>query len=292
MRSTALRSLWGLPLVLLAPLFVSWSNQGEPTRQESGQEQEQDSGQEQEQDALLADFQAGLREAFEAAGIEFDPDHSLVSIPAQVAITNDLLEYVLTAPHGASHESLFVTGIDPEVLNTALLALGVTPGTGTQWKRKSPAPPVEDIKAGTPASEIVPPSGDGFYLYAGWTEGEDTYLRRIEDLVRNLDRGRTLRRHKFVYTGSSLTLATENRPEQFAASVTGNLINLSFFTAGATLLTGADPDCIKQTVWLANAWLMPPRGSDVRMIFSREPLEMIPAHVRSGLPILDAPSRD
>jgi hypothetical protein len=282
MRSTVLRSLWGLPLVLLAPLLGSFP----PLSEATGQDEMTG------QDPLLAEIQSGLREAFKASGIAFDPDQGMVSIPAQVAITNDLLEYVLVAPHGASHESLFVTGVDPEVLNTALLALGVTPGKGTQWRRKDPAPPADDIKAGTPASEIVPPSGDGFYLYAGWTEGEDTYLRRIEDLVRNLDRGRTLRRHKFVYTGSSLIPASGTRPEQFGASVTGNLINLSFFTAGATIITGADADCIKQTVWLANAWLMPPRGSDVRMFFTRESLEMIPPHIQTSLPKMDAPSRD
>jgi hypothetical protein len=241
------------------------------------------------QDALAQEAQRELVAAFEAAGIGFDPDHGAVWLPAQVAVTNDLLEYVLTAPHGAAHETLFVTGVDPELLNTALLALGVEPGRSAEWVKKDPPPSVEDVKAGTPASEVVPPSGDGFHLYAAWREGDETYLYRVEDLVRDLDRGRTLRRHRFVYTGSRLMRRGDE--DLFAASAEGNLVNLSFFTAGNTIVCGADPDCIKQTVWLANAWLLPESGSEVRLYFVREPLDLVPDHVDRDLPTHPEPPR-
>lgn len=293
MRPTALApwSLLLVPLVSLVAGAGGLAGGGGATAQRSVQDDPPvETG---PQDPLLAEAQRELRAAFEAAGIAFDPDHGTVSIAAAVGITNELLEYVLTAPHGASHESLFVTNVDPELLNTALLALGVERGRSAAWRRKDPAPPVEDIKAGTPPSEVVPPEGDGFYLYAAWREGEDTYLRRVEDLVRDLDRGRTLRRHRFVYTGSRLMQRRTDGPTEFAATVEGNLINLSFFTAGNTLITGADPDCIKQTVWLANAWLLPPRGSEVRLYFTREPFEVVPLHVATAdLPTMEAPPRE
>ena len=215
---------------------------------------------------------ADLRAAFAAQGIGFDAARGIVTAPADVAVVNDLLEYLLVMPHGAAHEALFVTTVDAEVLNTALLALGVSPGINAEWAPKEPAPSQEELAAGVSPYEVRVPEGDGLYLYAGWREGDEVHLHRMEDLVRDRFRGRTLRRHRFVYLGSALTQRTPDDPARFAASTDGNLINVSFFKAGHTLLTTALEECVDQSAWLANAWLLPPVGSTVQLVFARERL--------------------
>ena len=226
-----------------------------------------------------------LQAAFSAADIGFDPERGVVSIPVVVEVTNDLLEYVLCAPHGAVHETLFVTGVEIELLNTALIALGLRQGENASWTAKEPAPTREELEAGASAYDIVLPEGDTLYLYAGWREGDEEYLYRVEDLVRDRFRGRTLRRHPLVYLGSKLVERREGEAPVFAAAMDGNLINLSFFAAGHTLLTTALPECIDQTAWLANAWLLPERGSEVRLFFSREKLTRVPPEA-SPLPVV------
>lgn len=232
-----------------------------------------------------------LSDAFARAGLHFDAEAGLLAVPVSVEVTNELLEYLLVAPHGAAHESLLLTGVDPQILNAAFLALGVTPGTNASWEEKDPPPTEEELRQGASPYEVVAPTGDGLYLYVGWREGDETFFFRAEDLIRDLDRGRTMRRQAWTFLGSAMMRRGEDGPELFAASAEGNLINVSFFSAGHTLLTGTTRDCIKQTVWLPNAWLLPPRGSELRLVASRARLDAPPASLAGILPLVEEAPR-
>lgn len=216
-------------------------------------------------------------------GVHLDPARGLISIPATVEVRDDLLEYLLVGPAGASHESVFQTEVMPSVLNVAMLALGVERGRNASWHPKDPPVSDAELADGISPYEVTPPEGDGFYLYAGWLEEGQVYFFQMEDLLRNLMSGRAMKRHRWVYLGSRL-VPDERGQEIFAADVYQNVINVSFFSEGYTLLTGALPECIEQTIWMANGWLVPQRGSPVRLVFSRTPLEGVPAGVRELLP--------
>lgn len=228
--------------------------------------------------------------AMQKLGIRLDVEHGLCALDVRVAIRDDLLEYLLVNPRGQAHESLFTTEVSPRVLNTALLALGVHPGENVRIAQKEPAPTPEEIRDGVPAYMIEPPSGDGFFLYVAWRDGDEVYFHRVEDLVRDLERGRSMRRHRWVFLGSK-TAPDKQHPgsELFAAEVEGNLINLALFEQGYTLITAALPECIKQTIWLPNAWLLPERGETVRLVFAREKLATLPKELESDLPRAEAP---
>jgi len=226
----------------------------------------------------------GARELLERSlseqGIELDLAAGLVSIPAEILIREDLLEYVLVGPRGQTHESLLSTSVVPSVLNTALLALGVEPGTNARWEETG----VEDER-GRPEHVAIPPSGDGFLLYVAWREDGEVYLFRLEDLVSNLATGRSLVRHRWVFLGSRFASVRPGEEPTFVADAQHNLVNLSFFFDGNTLLTAALPECLEQTIWAPNTWLLPPRGTPVRMIFAREPFEVWPAGWKDALPV-------
>ena len=216
-------------------------------------------------------------------GVHLDPARGLISIPATVEVRDDLLEYLLVGPAGASHESVFQTAVMPSVLNVAMLALGVERGRNASWQPKDPPISDAELADGVSPYEVTPPEGDGFYLYAGWLEEGQVYFFQMEDLLRNLMSGRAMKRHRWVYLGSRL-VPDDRGQEVFAADIYQNVINVSFFSEGYTLLTGALPECIEQTIWMANGWLVPQRGSPVRLVFSREPLEGLPAGLRELLP--------
>jgi hypothetical protein len=226
-----------------------------------------------------------LEQAFLEHQIHLDLARGFVSIPVTVDVREDLLEYLLVNPQGAAHESLFVTEVVPSRLGAALLALGVAPGSNAKWKPRDPPPTPEEVRAGVPPYVVESPSGDGFFLYTAWREGGETYFYRIDDLLRDLESGRSLRRHRWVFLGSRMVRirGAENR-EVLAADVEGNLVNIAFFEQGNTLLTAARPECLKQTIWLANGWLLPQRGSAVELFFSRELLATLPEGIEPRLP--------
>jgi hypothetical protein len=242
---------------------------------------------------------SGETREVERAFLEHDIHLDLVRgtcwIPVTVDVREDLLEYLLVNPKGAAHESLFTTEVGPSRLNAALLALGVSPGRNAKWKPKDPPPTEEEIRDGVAPYVVEPPSGDGFCLYAAWREGGETHFHRVDDLLRNLETGRSMRRHPWVFLGSRVVrMRSKDGPkdaskdsgtrEVFAADVEGNLINIAFFEEGNTLVTAALPECLKQTIWLANGWLLPQRGSPVALVFSRRSLESPPEGMAAGFP--------
>ena len=248
---------------------------------------------------LAARTQDGPRPAGEAeliaslaqAGVHFDPVAGLASVLTTVEVDNDLLEYLLVAPGGARHEALLATEVRPSLLNVALLGLGAEPGRNATWNPRDPPPSDEELERGISPYDVHVPEGDGFWLYVGWRRGDETYFLRAEDLVRNLATGQTMRRHRWVFLGSRMLPAQDGAGEVFAADVYQNLINVSWFSDGATLLTGALPECLEQTIWMSNAWILPERGSGVRLVFARERLAAPPAALVALLPDLGpAPS--
>jgi hypothetical protein len=251
--------------------------------------------------AVPPDGSSGARDverAFLAHEIHLDLARGLCWIPVTIDVREDLLEYLLVNPKGAAHESLFTTEVVPSRLNAALLALGVEPGHNAKWKPKEPPPTEEEMRDGALPYVVEPPSGDGFYLYAGWREGSETYFHRVDDLLRDLETGRSMRRHSWVFLGSRVVrmrvrdadaskegASRESASKEvFAADVEGNLVNIAFFEEGNTLVTAALPECLKQTIWLANGWLLPQRGSPVALLFSRRPLEAPPEGMAVAFP--------
>ncbi len=233
---------------------------------------------------ISADVAAKMREAFAAEGILLDVQRSIASVPAEILVRGELLEYLVVNPRGAVHESAFLTTVTASRINAALLALDAKPGQNARWKRRDPPPTPEELREGAPAYEVTPPQGDGFYLYVAWKLDGETVFHRMEDLILDLRRGATMRRHRWVYLGSRMLRLRQDNPEEaFAADLEGNLINIAFFEQGNTLLTGALPECEDQTAWQSNFWLMPERGSQVELVFSRERLVTCPPDVEARL---------
>lgn len=228
---------------------------------------------------------ADLAKAFAAQGIHLDVDSGVCAIPVEVLVREDLLEYLLVNGRGAAHESAFVTNVVPSLLNGALLALGAQPGRNATWVPREPPPTPDEQRAGIRPWEVKAPEGDGFYLYAAWKSGGETYLYRVEDLLLDRATGQTMRRHKWVFLGSRLVKARDgDAKEAFAADLEGNLINVALFEQGNTLVTAALPECLEQTIWMTNFWLVPPRDARVQLVFSKERLVTLPKDIEASLP--------
>ncbi len=233
----------------------------------------------------------GLEKALREQGVFFRAQPAVCAVRAQVLVREDALEYLLVSRAGNVHESLFVTEVQASQLNVGLLALGVQPGRNAVWTLREPVPTREEMLAGAQPYDVQSPQGDGLMLYVAWKEGEELYFYRVEDLIRNLSTGRSMQRHPWVYIGSRTRKARGEPPrEVFAADIEGNLINVCFFEAGTTLITGSLPDCLLQNIWSPNSSLLPPQGSEALLIFSRSRLETCPQELRDELPQLSPPT--
>ncbi|MCC6407123.1 MAG: hypothetical protein IT453_08150, partial [Planctomycetes bacterium] len=238
------------------------------------------------------DREADLTKLFEAQGITLDRAGGTVSIPMDVCVRDALLEYLLVGPNGAAHESLFTTPVAPSLFNTALILLGAEPGKNASWRPKEPRPSDEELMNGVSPWVVEPPTGSSFYMYVGWRQGGETYFYRMEDLLRDLSRGHGMTRHAWVYLGSRMVRGADrdNPDEQaFAADLYGNVINVSFFSEGYTVLTAALPECVEQTIWMPNAWLIPERGERVRLFVSKQRIESVSPDLAKTLPEVAPP---
>jgi len=239
-----------------------------------------------------ADAVKALQESLAREGIGLDLEHGWVSLPAQVLDRDVLLEYLLVGPQGARHESLFATDVTPSLVNTALLALGLEPGRNAAWVVKDTGavapdvPNAETAQNQPPDYDLVLPAGDGLYLYAGWRDGDEVFLYRVEDLLTDLATGRSMRRSKWTYLGSRFAKVRDKEQEVFVADLEDDLINLALFFQGNTLLTASLPECIEQTIWVGNSWLLPPRDAPIELFLSRERIDSLPADWARLLPSL------
>ncbi|MEM8713001.1 MAG: hypothetical protein AAGG01_18775, partial [Planctomycetota bacterium] len=123
-----------------------------------------------EASAQAGDAEAALEAAFGAAGVFVDRASGAVAFPVTTEVRAELLEYVLVNPHGAIHESLFVTGVDASVLGTAFLAVGVEKGKNVEYVARDPPPTPAEARAGAPTHDTIPPSGKPLYLHVAWRE--------------------------------------------------------------------------------------------------------------------------
>ena len=251
-----------------------------------------DGGQEPPRRQADGELEGALELAFLEQGLRVDVAGGTCALPVEVCVREELLEYVLVAPNGAAHESLFATAVRPSLLNTALLTLGVEPGTNAAWVEKDPPPDIDALRAGVSPFEVVPPSGGGFRIYVAWLEagesataGDEVHFHPLGDVINNLRTGRSMRRHRWVYIGSRMVRPRPEVDEEvLAADLEGNLINLSYFRTGNTLLTASLDDCVYQTIWMPNSFLVPARGARLMLIFSRTRLERVPSSLMEHLP--------
>jgi hypothetical protein len=220
--------------------------------------------------------------AFAEQGVLVDPSRGRIEVSAFLCQRYEPLEYLLIKqPEGKDHEALIgCNDLSAEALNAAMLMLGVEKGVNGKLISVEPAPTMEEVRAGAATYTVERATGDGFYIYVSWEIEEnghtERYVYRAEDLVLNVRRESTYARGKWVYLGSRFLKPHKDAEEFFAAEGEGNLVSLVYFSPPSHLLTGADPAGDDQNVWYPNAWLLPPTGHPLKVIFTREPIELQP----------------
>ncbi|SHK49271.1 hypothetical protein SAMN02745181_0009 [Rubritalea squalenifaciens DSM 18772] len=187
---------------------------------------------------------------YQIGKVILDKKNRAVHVPAEVNMTEGVVEYILVADSGKLHESVFSTSAKPADIHVACLLLGMKELPVAQWPKSY----LQADKTSQVAVEIV------------WkSNGPLKRLPATECVLRTdserLDSGGVggLASGHWVYSGSNV------RGGAFAASSEGSVI--SIIADDAALVNGLRPRNQDDTLYAANAKVLPNKNFKVEVVF-------------------------
>ncbi|MHC4820119.1 MAG: YdjY domain-containing protein [Planctomycetota bacterium] len=206
------------------------------------------------------ELRAALRKAVSEKGVTLHDDR--VEIPGRIVLDRGALEFFAVFPGGKAHESVIVllgnadeSGEAPDglaaALNSCLMAIGLAPGTPLRF---------------LPGGRLVPAKGSTVHLYVEWEEEGATVRVGAEDFLWDREKGRSLEKGKFIYVGSYFD------PEGYIPDLTGDAV--ACYSVPTTVIDLDDSRAASDTIFLACTPRIPAPGTDITMVFSKEPMEV------------------
>ncbi len=213
--------------------------------------------------ALKAELQAG--------GVTLLEKEGRIETTGSICQTEVLIEWLIVCRGGKTHEALAVVDCRPSLLNAAFIALGYKPGVGAR------AIPVakDNPPGGTPISNDLVyyvPQGQRVHVYFEWRDGEKAVRRRPEESVLNSETGKPLESVGWVYLGSRFARLDSRQGDVFVADVTRDVVAIWHSFEGDAVLDNPGQDGMDDHIHFPITDKLPPKGTAIKVIFSREPL--------------------
>ena len=173
----------------------------------------------------LREIEPGL---FEMGKVRLDKTRHVVSFPAAVNLREGLLEYLVVADYGKTHESLLRTQAEPYHIHLACLLLGAK-GAGTN---------------AFPQANPSAIAGEKVKIELSWTSADQQVRLPAEDMVLNHKARSSMKRGPWVYNGSRVVDGT------YLPQASGSIISL--ILDEASLINNPRPDADNDEIWTAN----------------------------------------
>jgi hypothetical protein len=132
-------------------------------------------------------------------GVRVDRKARTIRFPAAVNMNDGMIEYLLVGKGGKTHESLFVTEIQPYYLHLAMLLLGAKGNPVDQSLQNAPPPSTISADYLKNAPQL---KGDPVEITVAWKIGDQEHAGNVEDFISNLEQKRTMRHGPWTYNGS------------------------------------------------------------------------------------------
>ena len=183
--------------------------------------------------------------------VSVDPDRSSLSFSGHVNQVSGAVELLVCGPGGKTHESVFVTDVDPMEVQAALLLLGL---------RQAAAPPCgpDQARPGTLAD-----------VWIQWSIQATTSVVRAESTLFHQGENRVLPRSGWVLTGS------ESIDGVFMACEEEGLI--ATYCSPWAILNLNHPAARDDALLTAHESGLPPLGTPVRIVIKPRHAEPSPA---------------
>lgn len=169
----------------------------------------------------------------------------------KVNMRRGILEYLAVAPGGKRHESLLLVDVRPLHFQVALILLGLEPKGGL-----------------TVQGDEKVPKGSPVNLFVSWTRAGKTVKVRAEEMVWNIDRKQALAENAWIFSGSSVN------DRGFVADEELSLI--ATFRDPAAIVNNVLPSGADDTVHKVNERIVPPLGTPITLIASRNAVAPAP----------------
>lgn len=206
--------------------------------------------------ACIAGFLAPLRaQPLEFRGIAIDKEKRTVTFPAAINMTGGMLEYLIVADTGKTHESLLSTKIQPYDIQVAMLLLGIKPAG-----RTASEPPAQLNKEYLKSAPEL--AGEKISLFLTWQDAHGPHRVRAENLVWNLKENRAMTEGPWTYNGSELYGG------KFLAQVEGSVAAL--VRDSAALMNNPRPGNDDDQIWEVYSRDTPAVGTAVDVIVELE----------------------
>jgi hypothetical protein len=194
---------------------------------------------------------------FEVGKICFDKNAKSATFAASVNMNSGAVEYMLVRAGGKTHESMFVTDVQPYYLHIAMLLLGAK---GSQKKSDAATPP--DTISGAYLQSAPEPTGDVVSISVSWKDDGTTRRANADDLLLANKKNASAERGMWLYTGSLLT------DGRFLAQ--GELSIVSLVIDPAALINNERPGNRDDSAWEIDPKKLPPVGTPVEITIKLE----------------------
>jgi hypothetical protein len=194
---------------------------------------------------------AGGAAALDFRGIHIDKERRTVTFPAAINMRSGMLEYLIVAETGKTHESLLSTKIAPYDIQVAMLLLGIAPA----GKANAEPPGQLNKEYLKTAPEL---KGEKVSLFVAWPG----HRVRAEDLIWNLQENAAMTEGPWTYNGSELY------DGKFLAQIDGSVAAL--VRDSAALMNNPRPGNDDDQIWEVYSQVTPPVGTAVDVIIELE----------------------
>jgi hypothetical protein len=184
-------------------------------------------------DPPLKEIEPGV---FALGEIRLDKKAGSIQFPAAVNMREGMVEYWLVGSGGKLHESVLSTELEPYQIHVAMLLLGI----------QTAQPP-----------DLL--SGDNIQIRVSWTADDREIQRTAEELVSNLQTGKSMSPGPWNYTGSRMIEGL------FVAQRDRSIV--STIEDPDALVNNPRPGRENDEIWEANPATVPPVGTAVRVTF-------------------------
>jgi hypothetical protein len=184
-------------------------------------------------------------------GIHIDKPKGTVTFPAEINMQSGMLEYLIVADTGKTHESLLSTKIEPYDIQVAMLLLGVQPAGKSD--SEPPGQITRDYLKTAPELK-----GDRVNLFLTWPG----HRVRAEDLIWNLENNAVMTPGPWTYNGS------EMYDGRFLAQVDGSVTAL--VRDSGALVNNPRPGNDDDQIWEVYSAVTPPVGTAVDVTIQLE----------------------
>ncbi len=134
---------------------------------------------------------------FQLGQIRLDKKLKTIQFPAQLNMTNGLIEYLLVTTKGKTHESLLKTEVEPYQIHLAMLLLGVKGIAAPETN----ATAIQPFHVNQPGVRRPIIAGDPFTIQFTWQVGGEK-TSAAEDCITDLTTKKSASRGPWSYNGS------------------------------------------------------------------------------------------